>query len=71
MGTSPTSMHTVYMETEKARSYNSPVPNKQGNNKDGDIYYSPNYHHIITVTGLEPSTTYYYRPIVNFELRTF
>lgn len=68
VGLSPNSLDTAHMETGAASAYNLTVPTRQGNY--GDKYFSPYYHHI-TVTGLKPSTTYYYKPIVHTHIRSF
>jgi acid phosphatase type 7 len=69
IGLSPTQLDTVYMENERARGYNLTVPSRQSN-YDGTKYYSPSYHHI-TINELKPATTYYYKPIVHANLRSF
>jgi hypothetical protein len=68
VGLSPNSLGTAHMETEVANAYNLTVPTRRAN--DGSTYFSPYYHHI-TVTGLQPSTRYYYKPIVHTHLRSF
>ena len=75
IGTSPDGelMTTVYLEDEPAMSYNLTVP--EGHRRSnagnyGDQYVSPHYHHV-TVTGLEPNTTYYYLPKVHHSAKGF
>lgn len=68
VGTAPTLLHTAHMETEAASCYNLTTPPGQSNY--GELYYSPSYHHI-TVTGLKPSTTYFYKPVIHSNLRAF
>jgi acid phosphatase type 7 len=69
VGTSPQSLTTAHLETEPAIRYHVSGTGKQSNYGDDD-YYSPTYHHI-TVSGLEPSTTYYYKPVVHSHLTSF
>jgi predicted phosphodiesterase len=58
IGTSPDQLDTYIEEQEPARFYNAtPVRAKHGH------YHSPYLHHV-RVTGLEPSTTYYYKCVV-------
>jgi acid phosphatase type 7 len=68
---------SLFIEQENASSYSIPVARKnQGNYQMGDDddnvseYRSPYYHHI-TIRGLEPNTTYHYRPVVHANLRSF
>jgi acid phosphatase type 7 len=68
VGLSPQSLNTVYLETEPASRYNLTNTGRQSNY--GDSYFSPTYHHI-TIDGLKPSTTYYYKPVVHRHIKSF
>lgn len=71
VGTSPTELNNAFLQTEAASSYNQTVHEGKGNYGDNDeLYFSPYYHHV-TISGLEPSTTYFYKPIVHSNLRGF
>jgi len=72
VGTSPSKLDRLFLqgsEEDSVTSYNLTSPNR-GNYDDGNTYYSPYYHHV-TATGLEPSTTYFYKPIVHANVREF
>ena len=69
IGTSPDDLNVLHMESERAVGYNLTVPTRQAN-YETDMYYSPSYHHI-TITGLQPATTYYYKPVIHSNLRPF
>lgn len=69
VGTSADALNTAHMETEAAVGYNLTDDLKRKGNY-GDVYFSPTYHHV-TVTGLEPATTYYYKPVIHSSLRSF
>jgi acid phosphatase type 7 len=69
IGTSPDTLDVLHMESERGYGYNLTVPTRQAN-YENDMYYSPTYHHI-TITGLQPSTTYYYKPVIHSNLRSF
>ena len=68
VGTSPTHLDRVFLEQEPASSYHLKVDT--GANYGHKRYYSPYYHHI-SVTGLEPATTYYYKPVVHARVEDF
>jgi acid phosphatase type 7 len=68
VGTSPSTMTDLYVETHAPTNYNLTV--EKGSANFDDKYYSPHYHHV-TVSGLEPSTVYYYKPIVKANLGGF
>lgn len=71
VGTSPTEMDMAFVETERASGYNITVHYGRGNYGDKQQhYFSPHYHHV-TITGLKPSTTYFYRPEIHTKLRGF
>ena len=57
------------MESERGQGYNLTVPTRQAN-YENDMYYSPSYHHI-TISDLQPATTYYYKPVIHSNLRPF
>ena len=68
IGKSPTDYHVIVVADEPPSSYNVTIaaalqangpPDEDGNPQ----YWSPYYHHV-TITGLEPATTYYYQPLV-------
>ena len=68
IGKSPTDYHVIVVTDEPPSSYNVTIaaagqangpPDDDGNPK----YWSPYYHHV-TITGLEPDTTYYYQPLI-------
>ena len=70
LGISSDELSTVYMEEDKgglsARCYNVTTL-KRGlsndeSNRTSTVYWSPFYHHVL-ITGLEPSTKYYYQPV--------
>jgi hypothetical protein len=67
-GLSPDQLDTAIFDAEDSpRSYNVTVVDK----KLGEsVYHSPHYHHI-TITGLQPSTKYYYKPVVHAHHRDF
>jgi acid phosphatase type 7 len=69
IGTSPSHLNDLYLETsDSPTSYNLTV--KHGANFDKSMYYSPHYHHI-SLTDLQPSTTYYYLPLMRATLKGF
>jgi acid phosphatase type 7 len=75
VGRSADAFESVFIEQEKASSYSLPVigQKNQANYRSGDDvleYRSPYYHHI-TIRGLEPNTTYYYRPVAHSNMRSF
>jgi len=71
VGLSPTELNNAFLQTEAPSSYNQTVSAGRGNYGDNDeLYFSPYYHHV-TISGLEPSTTYFYKPIVHSNLRGF
>jgi len=71
IGSSPTTMDKAFVETEVASGYNLTVHAQRGNyGNQNQLYFSPYYHHV-TISGLEPSTTYFYKPIVQTKLRGF
>jgi len=68
IGKSPTDFHVIVVADEPPSSYNVTVAAARGANgppdDDGNPkYWSPYYHHV-TITGLEPDTTYYYQPLI-------
>lgn len=64
IGESPSHLDWLVMEEEPPTFYNtSSLCGNCGNYDDGKMYYSPFYHHV-TIKGLDPATTYYYRPVV-------
>lgn len=65
----PSKLDMLFLQEETPSSYNLTTP-KKGNHRDGDTYYSPHYHHV-TVSGLHPATTYYYKPVVHQEVEQF
>ena len=68
VGTSPNQLTEVYIEEEVfGTSYNVTVG--RGGNY-GSKYYSPYYHHV-TISNLQPSTTYYYRPLIHASVQGF
>lgn len=69
IGTSPTKLDRVVLEQEPPSSYQLKITKSYGANY-GDHYYSPYYHHV-QVKGLEPATTYYYRPVVHARVEDF
>lgn len=63
VGESPLSMKILHMEPEPASHYRIPVDSKKSNGRSSEsMYYSLYYHHV-TISGLEPNTTYFYQPI--------
>ncbi|KAL7563662.1 hypothetical protein ACA910_013397 [Epithemia clementina (nom. ined.)] len=74
IGTQPDQLSTVYMENDNAEDGESTyhcynittlsrgLSNDPSNSKS-TVYWSPYYHHVV-ITGLKPSTTYYYQPVV-------
>jgi predicted phosphodiesterase len=71
VGISPAQLDRVVLEQEKASSYTVKVRagGRQANHPDG-LYYSSYYHHV-TITGLEPATTYFYKPVVHARVEDF
>ena len=69
LGTSPADLDRLVVESSSDQDNDSPthyslISPRKGNAADStDRYYSPYYHHI-TLSNLKPSTTYYYRPVV-------
>lgn len=57
----------VFDAGDSPRSYNVTAIDKK---KVEYVYHSPHYHHI-TITGLQPSTKYYYKPVVHAHHRDF
>jgi Calcineurin-like phosphoesterase len=71
VGTSPLAMNTLHMEPESASHYNIPVEQKHSNGRPSEsVYYSLYYHHV-TITGLQPNTTYYYEPMFHSNAADF
>lgn len=64
VGTDPMRLNKVFPEEDIASFYHQTQPRKMGN------YSSPYYHHV-SVTGLQPNTTYYYKCIVRQSLADF
>ena len=70
LGTSPDELSTVYMEQDtgglSSHCYNiTTLKHELSNderNRTSTVYWSPFYHHVL-ITGLKPSTTYYYQPV--------
>lgn len=69
IGTTPSKMDTAFVETEPATTYSVQTSPSRANNGD-DTYTSPYYHHV-TITGLKPYTTYFYKPVIHSNLRGF
>ena len=75
LGTSPDRLDTVVLEQQRQEgdedtlyasptSYNiTATAPKYGNYGSDGLYVSPYYHHVV-LTQLQPSTTYYYKPVV-------
>ena len=71
VGESPTSMDMAFVESDTASAYNLTVHDNRGNYGDNlQLYFSPYYHHV-TISGLKPGTTYFYKPEVHSKLRGF
>jgi hypothetical protein len=68
VGTSPNLLTEVYIEEELGGSSYNITVGRSGNY--GNKYYSPYYHHV-TISDLQPSTTYYYRPLIHASVQGF
>lgn len=67
-GVSPAHLKTLVLEQEDSPTFYNLTSIHGGNY--GKDYYSPYYHHII-LSGLQPQTTYYYKPIIQTSLEGF
>lgn len=64
IGKSPSAMNDFVLQTDDSpTSYNVTLDRPIGNYDEKRVYVSPFYHHVV-LEGLEPATTYYYRPVV-------
>ena len=69
IGTKPTDLHVMVIADQAPSAYNVSVThvrtaNGPPNDGTGQAqYWSPYYHHV-TITNLQPNTTYYYQPLI-------
>jgi hypothetical protein len=66
VGTSPSDLSRLVLEQEPPTHYSLSSPHHGSTSR----YYSSYYHHV-TISGLDPSTTYYYRPVLQATVKAF
>jgi hypothetical protein len=68
VGLSPSDVNHLVLEQDPPTHYSLSSPHHGSH--DAGRYYSSYYHHVV-ISGLEPSTTYYYRPVVQATAHAF
>jgi hypothetical protein len=78
IGTAPDQMLDVHLEEQEQQQYSSSSSSSSPTSynvtveskNDDHTYWAPFYHHV-TITGLQPSTTYYYQPLIRPNKQAF